>query len=74
MLHSFSVQRVEAVDCAKISPNESTGEPSYRIGFKLERGGKDTRDIDVNVSAEQLPILLHDMEQVVALMDSLESS
>mmetsp|Transcript_9752 Transcript_9752/g.24756 ORF Transcript_9752/g.24756 Transcript_9752/m.24756 type:complete len:198 (-) Transcript_9752:55-648(-) len=71
---TFAVQRAKTISCSKIPPSESAAEASYRLNLQLEQDGGNSRDVQINLSSDQLAILLHEMEQVRALMDSLESS
>jgi len=62
------VQRAKAIKCAKIPPAEPGDETAYRLSLRLDAG----RNRDVDLSPEQLSVLVHEMEQVLALMDSLD--
>ncbi|KAJ8599379.1 hypothetical protein CTAYLR_007017 [Chrysophaeum taylorii] len=70
---TFSVHRAIDYNCVKL-PTEPDAEPAYRLALKLEHDANQTRDVDLDLPADQLPLLLHEMEQVLALMDSIEAA
>lgn len=64
---TFSVQRTNSIRCVKTNDN-------YLLKIQLEDEDPNGTNFDVSVPARQLPILIHEMEQVLALMESSSSS
>lgn len=60
---TFAVQRTNGIHCVKTND-------SYLLKLELETPNDAPRHLDVQVPTKQLPILIHEMEQLLALMES----